>query len=214
MKNPGDVHNLESSLLQNGDPLTFPVDPFPRLRPMREGAPQETVHLREQARAAEELLAELLPRCEEWLATLRWKAACAQHLRFAGQLLPLISGAAFLTQLTENIGVVRYLMGILSLLGPIVGLSSQHVEKTLLQGHTASELLPKLLEARANGERLRRELQVWQSTGTDEEPLHELLLKTHRVAHDIHTQGPIIGKLPWYKRGSRRENSLSVPAPA
>jgi hypothetical protein len=102
----------------------------------------------------------------------------------------------------------------LSLLGSIVGLSSQHMEKTLLQGHTASELLPKLLEARALGERLRRELQAWQRTGQDEEPGRELLQQAHRVTHGLHTLGPMIGRLPWRKRDTRRGLPLPAPVPA
>ncbi|MCY1082685.1 hypothetical protein [Archangium lansingense] len=101
----------------------------------------------------------------------------------------------------------------LTLLGSMVGLSSQHVEKTLLQGHTASELLPKLLEARALGERLRRELQVWQRTGHDVESGRELLQQAHRVAHVLHSLGPMIGRRPWHKRAPRRGLHLPTPVP-
>ncbi|WPB77950.1 hypothetical protein KYC5002_02135 [Archangium violaceum] len=55
---------------------------------------------------------------------------------------------------------------------------------------------------------------MWQRTGQDEEPLRELLLQAHRVAHGLHTLGPLIGELPWRKRDPRRAPPLSVPSPA
>lgn len=148
------------------------------------------------ALAAEELLDTALSRSEAWLETLRWKASWSQHFQFAGQLLPLLGGAAFLTQLSEHSGVVRDLLGLVTFLGSMVGLCSRYAERTLLQGHTATELLPQLVETRAHGERLRQSLRTWRRSGQDSRMGEELAEQAHTVAHRLHTLGPMIGDSP------------------
>ncbi|PTL85026.1 hypothetical protein [Vitiosangium sp. GDMCC 1.1324] len=150
----------------------------------------------ERVRAAEELLEATLSRSDTWLETLRWKASWSQHFQFAGQLLPLLGGAAFLTQLSEHSGVVRDVLGLMTFLGSIVGLCARHAERTLVQGHGASELLPQLVEARAHGERLRWGLRVWRRSGQDERFGQELIDQAHAVTHRLHTLGPMVGDSP------------------
>jgi hypothetical protein len=166
-------------------------------RPSPPKTPGETDTLHEQALAAEELLGAALSQSDTWLETLRWKAMSAQRLQFAGQMLPLLGGAAFLTQLSEQSGWVRDLLGLMTFLGSIVVLWARHTERTLAQGHAASELLPQLVEVRAQGERLRRELRVWRHSGQDRRLGLELIDKAHPVAHRLHTLGPLVGESPW-----------------
>lgn len=149
-----------------------------------------------QALAAEELLDTALSRSDTWLETLRWKASWSQHFQFAGQLLPLLGGAAFLTQLSEHSGVVRDMLGLVTFLGSMVGLCSRYAERTLMQGHTASELLPQLVETRAHGERLRQALRIWRRTSQDPRLGEELTEQAHTVTHRLHTLGPMIGDSP------------------
>lgn len=168
--------------------------------------------MRQQALVVEELLAGVLPQTDTWLETLRAKASFSMHLRFTGQLLPLFGGAAFLTELTEGNNALRYVLGLLTFLSSILGLISQHAERTLLQGRTASELLPQLVETRALGERLRRELGIWRRLGQNLELGQELIHEAHDVNHRLNTLGPLIGSGRW--RGLIRRFRSRPLAPA
>ncbi|WP_257451329.1 hypothetical protein [Archangium lipolyticum] len=191
---------LDLPVIRAGGVLSFPKDSAPPRDADQENgllAVADLDALREQARVSEELLAATLPRSDEWIALLRWKITWSRHFLFTGQLLPLVGGAAALTQLTEASGLMRNLMGMLTILGSVVGLLAQHVERTLLPGHTASEFLPQLVEARARGERLLHELQLLRNKGQDLEAGRELIQQAHRVAYTLQTLGPIIGGGPW-----------------
>jgi hypothetical protein len=221
MVEPGEVRVLETSTLGDGE-----VPPLAKNSVLERGASrgalpeehlaqQQALHrLRQRALAAEELLTATLPLTDEWLTTLRWKASSSQHFRFAGQLLPLLSGAAFLSDLSQSSASLRYLLGLLTFLSSIVGLVSQHTERTLLQGRTASELLPQIVEARALGERLRRELRIWRQAGHDLEHAQELLHQANDVAYRLNTLGPLIGGSAWRKLTQHLETRLQGPVRA
>jgi hypothetical protein len=133
-------------------------------------------------------LESVLKKCDELLPLLKRKLKTLGNVQLGSQIMVGISGASLLTQLVNTIPSITVIIGLLTLLGPILTLFVQHKSGTILNNsQSIFSFYDKLVDNKFEAEQLLLEVDLALQAYKDDNPerLITVVNKSNQICLEI-----------------------------
>ena len=150
------------------------------------GDSEQPNELKVRAKVCLEGLDTILIQCGHELPKIKSKLLGLKRIQFFGQILSAVGGASVIITLANDLGVgLTYFSGVLSLIGAIITIISEFLNKGIGKSKQIDEVYSELTRFQIDAKNNQRELAFYIDNEFNQDGIKEIINKSNQLCADI-----------------------------